>query len=434
MKRFITVLTVFVVLFALLTKSYAAGSGAFRIEVQDAEALGKGGAFVGEADNASAVYYNPAGMTQLKGENHVSLGFSIIQPFTDYQPTTGDDVQMRRASFLIPNMFFVSDFGLEKVVFGLGATSSWGLGTEWAEDSFARYTSTKADMFNKDVFLSGAYEINEKLSIGASVDYDSAYVNKKKKLWQNNVSDGDFQLKGKAQGWGYRLSSLFKINEDNQFGIQYRSPIKEKYRGKAYLNNLQNGAGVPQYNTIFGGSSYSTEFSSELTLPQSVVAGYSYTPSDRWRINLDIEWMDWSSIEQEFIQWEDVYTTGQKQILGGGNPSSKDYRSTMSAGLGAEYVVNEDLRLRGGYLFHQTPIEEGTFHPNLPDTDSHSVTAGFGYDLRKDLVLDFSYLGMFKDNPYIDTSADSSAVVPVKVDGKYKNFTQVFTVTLGYSF
>jgi len=44
------------------------GNG-FRLADQDAFATARGEAFVATADNASAVYYNPAGIAQLPGSN-----------------------------------------------------------------------------------------------------------------------------------------------------------------------------------------------------------------------------------------------------------------------------------------------------------------------------------------------------------------------------
>ena len=45
-----------------------------RIPDQDAAATARGEAFAATADNPSAIYYNPAGITQLDGQN-IRLGF-----------------------------------------------------------------------------------------------------------------------------------------------------------------------------------------------------------------------------------------------------------------------------------------------------------------------------------------------------------------------
>jgi len=413
-------------IFSFPSFSFAAGSGGFRIEMVDAEALGKGVAFAGEADNASAVFYNPAGLTQLKG-NHVSIGLGLIAPSVTHESFGGVRTDMGRQEFWIPDIFVVSDFGLERFVFGLGGSSNWGTGTEWDDTSFSRYVATRSDVNNSELMFTGAYKVNDQLSLGLSVDHDYSVVNKSKKLLQGGTGDdGDFQLKGKAEGWGYRLATLYKLNDQHQFGLQYRSPIEEKYYGKAYLNEL-NISGF-NYQTIFGGSNYETEIESELELPQSVVLGYSYQPSDKWTFNWDIEWMDWSSIEYELLTYDETDAI-RLSILNGGNPASKDWKSVLSTGLGTEYKWNDHLRLRGGYFFHQTPIPDENFHSNLPDSNSHSIALGFGYDLNDKTTLDFAYSHMFFENRTIDGSTAGATI-----NGTYEEGINLLQLTVNRRF
>lgn len=424
------VLIAMIIFFSLAKSGFCVGSGAYRLEVPDAEAMGKGTAFVAEADNPSAVFYNPAGLTQIKGGNHFTLGYAVIQPRMDYKDSSGDVTQMRRQSFVIPHMYFVSDFGMKKFVFGIGGTSSWGLGTYWAGDSFSKYVATKSDLNMMDPTLVAACQVNEQLSLGVGVDYDFSKVNKKKKLIQPGGADADFQLKGNTDGWGYRISGLYVINERHKMGLQYRSPIKEKYKGKIYMDQL-NSAGL-NYQAIFGGQSYSTDISSESTLPQSVVLGYSYRPANRWTLNLDVEWMDWSSVEQEYIMYNSETNATRLAILNSGNPIARDWESVFSIGAGAEYAINERLRLRGGYFYHQTPVPEATFDTSLPDSDSHSATAGFGYNINDNATIDMSYAAMFFKERSIDNAVGASS--GASIDGEYKNFTNIVMMTFGYNF
>ena len=52
---------------------HAVGSGGFENQVLSGKALGMGNAFVGQADDPTAVFFNQAGITQLEGVN-LSLG------------------------------------------------------------------------------------------------------------------------------------------------------------------------------------------------------------------------------------------------------------------------------------------------------------------------------------------------------------------------
>ncbi len=171
---------------------FCAGSGAYRLEVTDAEAMGKGSAFVAQASNPSALYYNPAGITQLKSKFSGSLNAAILQPINKYTNSIGEVTNRKSQTFVIPSAFLVSDLGLKKVAVGFGSTSYWGLGTHWSDDSFSRYVATKSDLRADTLMVVGAYELNDNWSFGASADYIATYVNKKKRLLQLGGPDGDF--------------------------------------------------------------------------------------------------------------------------------------------------------------------------------------------------------------------------------------------------
>ncbi len=421
MKKAIFALLLGLIFSLSADKAFAAGSGAFRIEVVDAAAMGKGAAVVAQADNPSAIYYNPAGMTQLDGKLNISLGASIIQPFTTYKNNSGNETDMRRQIFTIPNILAVSNLGLEKFAFGIGTTSNWGTGTYWAEDSFSKYVATKSDFNTQTVMFSGAYDINDNLSIGVSADYVKSNINKKKKVDNVISEDGDFQLKGKDNSsWGYRLSSLYKLNKKHSFGIMYRSPIDIKFKGKLYIDNL-NPAIYGGYNF---GSTYETEVTSKMTLPQSILLGYCYKPDDKWRFEFDVEWMDWASIQEEKIDYPSETDATRLSILNNGNPVPKDWHSTFSYAIGTEYKINDFLKLRGGYFFHKSPIPGTNFEPSLPDATSNSVTVGAGINLNKNTTLDFAYAAMFFDKRKISTTVHEN------IDGEYRTFDNIYMLTL----
>ncbi len=415
----------------------AAGSGGLRVEVPDAGAMGKGSAFVGEANTPAAIYYNPAGINQLKRPT-VSVGAALIAPQVDYEPSSGDEVQMRRNRFLIPHVYAVAPVN-DKLSLGVGANSYFGLGTEWAEDSPLRYAATKSSVINQDLMLTASYQITDQWSFALSADDDATKASKNKKLAQASGVDGNFQLKAKDNAWGYRLATMVKINDRNQVGLMYRSRINHEYEGKAYLNKLDSSATLAgmglssnSYSGVFGGDSYETKLTEKFALPQSVVLGYSFKPSNKWTFNMDIEWMDWSSVEREAINWTGETDASRLAVLNGGNPAPRDWHSVWSQALGAEYAATDRLRLRGGYYHHASPIPQDTWEPNLPDSNSHGLTAGFGYDLSKNLTIDMAYSGLIFEPRKIDNTVSNAG--GGSVDGEYKQYMHVGLATLTYKF
>ena len=431
-NRYAAFLLGLAVLAGFSPKAMASGSGAFRVELPDAGALGKGTAFVGEANTPAAVYYNPAGLNQLKG-SEVSVGASFLAPQVDYKPFAGNEVQMRRNKFLIPHFYAAVPVMADKLTVGLGATSYFGLGTEWAQDSPLRYATTEAVIENKDYMLTAAYQATEQWSFAVSADNDDSKASKSKKLLQGGTGeDGDFQLKVKDNAWGYRLATMYKLNDRHQFGLMYRSRIGHIYEGKAYLDHLNNNNGSVPYQAIFGGTSYETRLTEKFTLPQSVVMGYSFKPAGKWTFNADVEWMDWSSVKHEAINWVDETNTTRLSVLNGGNPAPRDWKSVWSEAIGAEYAATDHLRLRGGYYHHNTPIPQANWEPNLPDSDSHGLTAGFGYDVSKNLTVDMAYSALIFEARTIDNTVGDA--FGSNVDGTYKQVIHMALMTFTYKF
>jgi long-chain fatty acid transport protein len=431
MRKIFTIIILNFFLMCVFSNGVFAASGAFRIFGADAEAIAKGGAFTGEADNPSAVIFNPAGLTQLKGENYVSVGTAVISPMVDYTNSSGTETQMRRENFIVPHVYAVSDFGLEKVVFGVGVGSGFGLSTEWAENSFSRYHAVKTDLENMDNHITMAYQLSDNLSLGVGAIFEVSKFSKTKNVNQQPGSDAFSQLKGDDTTPGYTISALYQVNPRHSFGLLYRSEIEHEYEGRATADGL-NDSGTLPYATLFGTANYATDFVADFTIPQSGVFGYSYLPNDQWRVNFDVEWMDWSSIESEKVNFPNETNATRLAILEALTASNRDWESTITYALGTEYTYNDKLQLRGGYTYIPTPIPEATFDTTLPSGDAHAASLGFGYKIRDNLTLDMSWMGMFyADREIINTIGDS---VGSNLDGTYENFINIGMATITYKF
>ncbi len=431
-KKYLTTIMGMFVILVMSSQAFAAGSGAFRLGFGDAESLAKGGAFVGEADNAADVYHNPAGMTQLEDGQHVSAGFAWLNLFVDHTSPSGVDTQMRRENIVIPQLYYVNDFETDDFSFGVGVRSNNGASTEWAEDSFSKYVATRTDLENVDYLAAGAYQLNNNLSVGIGIDVVNAKLSQNKLLNQQPGTDSEAQLKFQDYGIGYTLSTLYKVNEQHQFGLQYRSPIDLKWEGEATLHGL-NDLGANPLATIFGGANYSTDIRWDITLPQSVVLGYSFKPDKKWRFNFDAEWTDWSTINQEELDYPNESSTLIKNTLDSATHLDLDWKSSWAFSLGGEYAYNDKLDLRAGYFFHETPIPDANFNSFLPDSDSHGVNLGFGYHVNDSATLDMSWTGVFfTDRDLSGNTVGSSS--GANINGNYEEYVNIVMMTFNYSF
>lgn len=416
----------------LSAKAFGLGSGGYRNEVVDAEAAGKGFCFTAQADNPSAVHYNPAGLTQLKG-SQVTVGYVFEAPmFSVDSKATGTNVNMQKQVFYLPNLYFVTELKNENLRFGFGANSPYGLSTDWSNDSFAKYLSTESNVSMMNYNPTIAYKVNDYVSVGAGLDFFTADVNKHRVVAGATAptplsnTGGDFQLKGSDESWGYNFGLLLKPSEKHRIGISYRSEIDLTLEGTVSLDGL-NATG----QAIFGAASYSTKMKSKSTIPRSIAFGYAYQPNNKWTIETDAEWTDWSCVEEEFLTYPDETNATRLATLNSGNPASRDWRSVWAYGIGAEYQATDKLELRGGFLYEQSPIPSANFEPVLPDSNKHGITMGAGY-LLKNVKIDASY-AFFKYRDR-DVTNDVGASTNSNIDGKYKGYVNILGLSLTYKY
>ncbi|MBU1932429.1 MAG: outer membrane protein transport protein [Candidatus Omnitrophica bacterium] len=430
MKKYLYVLifgAVMVSLFCLNSNAFALGGGGFRNEAAlDAEANGMADVFVAQADSPSAVHYNPAGMTQLEG-SYVRIGGTIEAPRNSYTSTAGMESQMQKQLFYIPNMYLVNDVKSENWKVGLSLTSPYGLATDWADDSFSAYQATESNLEFYQINPSLAYKVNDVLSIGGGIDYMMSYISKHKRLVPA-LGGGEFRLKGDDTAWGYNLGVLYKPSERHSFGTSYRSKIEMLYEGTARLTGLN---AVAQGLYSFTSSEYTTAIKSKLVLPKSLAAGYAFRPDEKWTFEVDLEWTDWSSVQEDFVTYPNESNTTRLGLLNSGNPAAKDWHSSLGYGIGAQYRYNDKTTLRGGYNFLETPIPSANFETALPDSDKHCFTFGLGYKLSDSLTVDASYFGVVLVDRNVTNDVASATS---NLDGEYEGYVNIVSVGFTYKY
>src|SRR5215475_14835372 len=117
-----------------------------RVPNQDPEAIGRGNAFAATADNPSALYYNPAGITQLDGQN-VQIGCLLyMNIYADYDSPSGQRFENKRKFIPIPNLGYVFTPEDSPFSFGFGVYAPFGLEMEWPDDVPFRNAALKASL------------------------------------------------------------------------------------------------------------------------------------------------------------------------------------------------------------------------------------------------------------------------------------------------
>src|SRR5207302_1346108 len=123
--------------------------------------------FTAQADDPSAIFYNPSGLTQLHGTN-VSAGAYFLFPiFRDVGPNGNEEM---RLPTVLPHVYAESDFGLERWRFGVGVNNLFGINEDYGDKGPLRTLADKARLCVINFAPAVAYEVNDHLSVGAALN------------------------------------------------------------------------------------------------------------------------------------------------------------------------------------------------------------------------------------------------------------------------
>ena len=411
MKRILEMAVVVCMVALVPVSVYASG---YFIYHQDTKAQGQAGAFTAQADNPSAIYYNPAGMSQLDS-TQISLGSRFIRLESRYKNQQGLHEDLDAEWAVVPNLYITSDLGTEKLTVGLGAYAPFGLGTKWPGDGLLRYVTTDAGFQMVDINPSIAYQILPQLSVGAGIDYYNVY-SYTSELKQNFViGDAKVKLDVDGDGWGFNLGGLWKPHPQHSFGLAYRSKVNIDFKGDLKYKDIPAGLGYPP------GISYKVKESG--SLPSVVSGGYAFKPIDALKLEADVYWVEWSVMGTAKLKNADTGAILQ-QI-------DDDWKDTWIFAFGGEYQLNQKVALRAGYSFQQNAIPEKSFRALVPDSDLHLIALGVGFNLEK-FTLDLAYAyGMYTER---DISNSVGADIGTTVNGSYDTRLHIVGATLGYKF
>jgi len=425
---------VFTIFFFSLFTCQLFGSG-FQINEHGARPMGLAGAFTGLANDPSAVYFNSAGLVQLKG-TQFSIGGTFISPsstFTGPSPATTES-KLKARYFTPLNAYFTHQLSNDLWV-GVGFNNPFGLGTEWEEDWVGRYRTTKTEIrtFNFSPVI--AYKISDQLSasVGFTYSYSDVIIQRKLQVLvptqQGPVAfpDADVKLEGDGSSFGYSAAIFFKASDALSLGASFHGPISYDYEGTA-TTDAHSSTPAPVVGLMPSGG-----IKAPLTTPFVGTIGAAYHASECLLFAADFQYNGWSSydkLEVTFDTWADP-RTGSKV-----STSEREFENSFIFRLGSEYKVSQPLTLRGGVLYDKNPVKDERLDPTLPDADRTGLNIGLSYKLIDNLSLDLAYLYLMFTERTITTSKEfiplGTSLTPI--NGTYKSSAHLIGMNLSYTF
>ncbi len=342
----------------------------FRNADQDARATGQGEAFVAQADDASAIYYNPGGLTQIQGTEFTSGG---MLSFPDFRlKGAGSGGEMNSMSF-IPHFYASTDFGIAKSPwrFGIGVNVPFGNQADFAPNGPFRYSVTSADLQVINIQPTVAYKFNEHLSLGAGLNIYDAYTALNSQL-PPPFPSGHFHFDGTGVALGGTAGLMWKITPQHTVGVVYRSPFTVNFKGPTDVN----APGVIKESN--GGQA-------SIPFPQSVAVGYAFWPVPKLKLEADVEWTDWQPLKKLVLHAPGSEANGETIPF--------NWMASFYYEFGAQYQVDKHWTVRGGYIYSEDSVPNSSFSPSVPDSNRQVFSVGLGYTATRftiDLVYQYT--------------------------------------------
>lgn len=366
-----------------------------------------GGAYISLAEDATAVYWNPARLSAQK--THLLAFATDIIPMTSYKNDDMNiDTETEMNHYISPNFF--ANYNLGKFALGFGAFVPSGIGTDWnGEDLLAfngpayldpsqtipnpyaeKVFEWKSEIAVLDFSPACAYKINDRISLGAALNIYYGMLNLKRPEDMLDVTSNpgtpqsgtdhmmDTQTAFDVTGMGYGatigLAWECLLLENLNFGLTYRTPSTVEFEGDADID-LQ---GVGKKDAEM-----------DIEWPTWIGFGSSYKFNEKLTLAFDLHYSDWSSVDTLVAKIKDMpdgqggtYTRIQKM--------PQNWEAKTQIRLGASYMLSECLTLRSGYYYDPAPAPDETLNILFPSSTNHVGTMGFSYKFNKKFSMDFA--------------------------------------------
>ena len=292
--------------------------------------------------------------------------------------------------------------------FGLGVTAPYGLVTKYDAPWLGRYNEITTLLKVINVNPSAAFRVSDRVSVGAGLNLQYAQANLIQAVDYGTIcltlttlatctalgllpqqSDGGAQVEGSDFGYGYNVGVLVELNPRTRLGMHYRSHVHltldldATFFKPAAATALFTAGGNPTAFTDTGAET-------EITIPETLSLSVYHDINPKWALMGDLTWTRWSRFDELRINYDDTATPST--IL------PTQWSNVFRAAVGAAYEWRDDVVLRAGLAFDDSPIATQFRGPGIPDSDRYILALGGGYRPTDSITVNAAYQHFFFKN------------------------------------
>jgi len=316
-----------------------------------AKAAPMASAFVGIADDESAVAFNPAGLSFNEKDTLYTQIFAFAN-FVNFEYTANSITDESNEIYYTPALFMSKTY--ERWAFGFGFYTPEG-GGGFAFEDLQDIPGNDVEVLLGVVLIHPvvAYRLTPNLSIGGGPFL--AYSQ-----YEEDVANLGFRSKKEYDGiagYGGNIGILYKPTDTLSVGFSVRSEIPIEMDGEEKINGIKFDSEI------------------EFTVPYYFDLGFGYKPNPGLTFGINFCRMLWGDMD------EYEFTVEGKRAT--------NWKDSWRIGLGMDYQINSDLAFRAGFKFKENSQakDNGAIYPGTSEINLWGISIGFGYSISESMEL-----------------------------------------------
>jgi long-chain fatty acid transport protein len=420
-----TTTKIIIALLLTLLRFEHALAGGYSLPPQTAKATTLGNAVTAGIDDPSAIYINPAGLSEVES-NAIMSGLNYINTLSNVRNSGRRSINRHDDSF-IPTLFANYHIPATNLTAGIGVYTPFGLAVTYDDDSFTRFAAVRAELKTVYVTPGIAWRPSPYLSVGGGVSFVHSSAVLSQAIFLGGP-EGTLRITGTDNAFAYNVGILIKPHSQAKLGLTYRSRVDLNF----------NNADVKFRDAAVTGGAVTVVRAKDLhiPLPPVISAGFNWMINPDWAVEFAYDYTRWSEFRSL-----DARFSSALPALGGlvpipGFAIPQNWKNTSTFRFGSSFKLPSNVQFRVGAILDETPIPGRTLSPAIPGADWLAITGGIGY-ASGNFTFDLGYMAVFyKDrrvnNDVLERGNPLNPVAPGS--DNYQTFQNLVLINLGYRF